>query len=119
QDLKDHFRSKGMEVVRADIIKDSATGRSRGCGTVEFRTRADAQRAVAQMQETVLQGRGIFVREDRDSAIRRSSAQRPATASTATGGGSGSGVGMPRRGGPGSRVFVGNLHYDVAWQDLK
>lgn len=112
QDLKDHMRSAG-EVVRADILTD-ANGRSKGCGLVEFASAKDARKAITTLNDTDLQGRLIFVREDRESV-------------------SGSGTGAPTSTGRDSqphashapqlgvskRVYVGNLSWDVEWQDLK
>eukprot|EP00752_Nemacystus_decipiens_P011923 g10573.t1 len=117
QDLKDHMRSAG-EVVRADVMKD-ASGRSKGCGIVEYRTPAEAQEAINTLLDTELKGRLIFVREDREAA-----------GGGAGGGGGGgnhhrgpppmSGGGGPRgSGNQNARVYVGNLAWDVAWQDLK
>ncbi|KAL9183998.1 hypothetical protein ACHAXT_002084 [Thalassiosira profunda] len=96
QDLKDHMRTAG-EVVRADVLTGH-DGRSKGCGIVEYATVEEAAGAVASLNNTDLQGRPIFVREDREKE----------------GGG-----GAKPRGGGGTSVYVGNLAYEVAWQDLK
>lgn len=64
QDLKDHMKSVGR-VVRADILSD-ASGRSKGCGIVEFSTVDEAQRAIHNLTDTEILGRRIFVREDRE-----------------------------------------------------
>jgi RNA recognition motif-containing protein len=42
-------------------------GRSKGCGIVEYTTPEDAQRAIAELNDTELMGRMVFVREDRES----------------------------------------------------
>ena len=93
QDLKDAMREAG-EVVFADVLVDAASGRSRGCGVVEFARAEGAEIAIATPRE--IDGRAVFVREDRED-----------------GGG--------RRGGAraSARVFVGNLSYDASWRDLK
>ncbi|KAK4536104.1 hypothetical protein CDCA_CDCA07G2129 [Cyanidium caldarium] len=62
--LKDHMRSVG-EVAYADVFRDRETQRSRGCGVVEFLDEETAKRAIAEKNETELDGRQIFVREDR------------------------------------------------------
>ena len=82
------------EVVFADVLVDAASGRSRGCGVVEFARAEGAEIAIATPRE--IDGRAVFVREDRED-----------------GGG--------RRGGAraSARVFVGNLSYDASWRDLK
>jgi hypothetical protein len=42
-------------------------GRSKGCGIVEFADAAGARRAMAELSDTELGGRNIFVREDREA----------------------------------------------------
>ena len=90
QDLKDHFKSVG-EVSRAEVMTGN-DGRSKGCGLVTFADPSDAQTAIATLNDTDLNGRLIFVREDREAGNDGSS---------------------------GTSVYVGNLSWDVAWQDLK
>mmetsp|Transcript_22062 Transcript_22062/g.25136 ORF Transcript_22062/g.25136 Transcript_22062/m.25136 type:complete len:381 (+) Transcript_22062:64-1206(+) len=98
QDLKDHMREVG-EVTRADIMTGT-DGRSKGCGIVEYTSKADAKKAVLTLTDTELDGRKIFVREDREERVSRSGNRSyPDT--------------------QGRRVYVGNLSWDVAWQDLK
>jgi RNA recognition motif-containing protein len=65
QDLKDHFKSCGR-VVRADV-PTGADGRSKGFGLVEFAEVEDAERAIVTLNDTELNGRLIFVREDREA----------------------------------------------------
>ncbi len=100
QDLKDHMREAG-EVTRADIMT-SPDGRSKGCGIVEYSTVDEAKKAVLTLNDTELNGRQIFVREDREERGSRS-ANRFSSDETAQS----------------RRVYVGNLSWDVAWQDLK
>jgi RNA recognition motif-containing protein len=64
QGLKDHFRSAG-NVVRADVFT-GADGRSKGCGIVEFSTPEEAAHAIQTLNDTMLNDRKIFVREDRE-----------------------------------------------------
>ena len=124
QDLKDEFKKVG-EVVRADVWTKK-DGRSKGCGIVEFATVEDAARAIAELHDVELEGRPMLVRADRDTS-----------GGGGGGGGGGSKFGGGRYGGgggaatapaaaassgggaPGTRVFVGNLSWSVAWQDLK
>lgn len=110
-DLKDHMKSTGCEVTRADVMTGH-DGRSKGCGIVEFATADAARRAVVTLNDTELMGRQIFVREDREDGPRGG------------GGTSGGHGGNSGSGGGGSdaqsrRCYVGNLSWDVAWQDLK
>lgn len=68
QGLKDHMRQAG-NVVHAEVFSDS-TGRSAGCGVVEFEHQEEAVHAMQTMNDSVLDGRQIFVREDREGARR-------------------------------------------------
>ena len=95
QQLKDHMRSAG-NVLHADILS-GPDGTSKGCAIVQYASFSDAQKAIRDMNDTTLDGRMIFVREDRESGGDRS-------------GGGGS---------AGRTVFVGNLSWDAKWQDLK
>lgn len=63
--LKDHMRSLGGNVIRADVFVDSQ-GRSRGCGIVEYSTPEEAQDAKENLNDSELFDRKIFVREDRE-----------------------------------------------------
>ena len=64
QGLKDHFRCAG-NVVRADVFT-GADGRSKGCGIVEFSAPEEAAHAIRTLNDTMLNDRKIFVREDRE-----------------------------------------------------
>jgi RNA recognition motif-containing protein len=119
QDLKDYFKQCG-NVVRADVMKNSE-GRSKGCGLVEFETVEDAQEAMERLNDTELKGRRIFVREDREPNHEDGRAARPPrefqSARPAA-------ERRPRRepseGSANSQnVFVGNLPWDITWQQLK
>ncbi|CAJ1340682.1 unnamed protein product [Effrenium voratum] len=105
QQLKDHMRQVG-DVVFCDILPEPGTALgSKGCGIVQFASPAAARRAITELTDTEIQGRKIFVREDREHAPRerleRESYRRE------------------ERRGQGRCVFVGNLAYSVSWQDLK
>lgn len=67
-----------------------------GCGIVTYETEEAAQNAIATLNDTELGGRKIFVREDREA--------QPVSAV------------KPKRG---FRVYVGNLSWNVKWQELK
>eukprot|EP00428_Durinskia_dybowskii_P044113 CAMPEP_0170343062 /NCGR_PEP_ID=MMETSP0116_2-20130129/72700_1 /TAXON_ID=400756 /ORGANISM="Durinskia baltica, Strain CSIRO CS-38" /LENGTH=440 /DNA_ID=CAMNT_0010596703 /DNA_START=55 /DNA_END=1377 /DNA_ORIENTATION=- len=100
--LKDHMRQAG-EVVHAEVMCEPS-GRSKGCGVVEYATEQDAQTAISTLTHSELNGRTIFVREDRET----SSASGPKT-----------GPPPPGRTSQNSGVYVWNLSYDTSWQDLK
>ncbi|KAK9717264.1 g-strand binding protein, variant 3 [Basidiobolus ranarum] len=99
-DLKDFMREAG-EVVFADILTQSS-GRSKGCGVVEFRTSEEARKAIYELNDKPLMGRPVFIREDRESEAKF-----------------GSGPGRHAGEAVGRQVFVNNLPYSIGWQDLK
>ena len=65
QDLKDYFRERIGEVQRVEIIS-YPSGRSKGCAIVEFASVEDAARAINECSNEEIQGRKIFLREDRE-----------------------------------------------------
>ena len=123
--------------LQADVLK-SDDGRSKGCGIVLYQKSHEAARAIRELQNTELNGRPIFVREDREQ-----------------GGGGGGGGGGHHHGGhqgggnfnrgghhggnrdggfqkqerpgfmpgtpaeEGCQLFVGNLSWDTGWRELK
>ncbi|KAF9098187.1 hypothetical protein BGX23_006791 [Mortierella sp. AD031] len=103
-DLKDFMREVGP-VAHADVLL-GPDGRSKGCGVVEFQNADDAKTAIRKMNDVVLKGRPVFVREDRESGERiGASGGRAQTSRSAD-------VAI-------RQVFVGNLPFSVHWKDLK
>ena len=84
--LREAF-SKFGEITDAVVINDRDTGRSRGFGFVTFSEDSDAEKAMAEMNGTDLDGRTINVNEAQDKGR--------------GGGRSGGGGGGGRRGGGG------------------
>lgn len=74
------------------------SGRSKGCGIVEFRHERDAQACIADHQGAELMGRAIFTRTDREPPRAYQSVVPPRAA---------------------CQLFVGNLPFSATWQDLK
>eukprot|EP00308_Calcidiscus_leptoporus_P009492 CAMPEP_0119360924 /NCGR_PEP_ID=MMETSP1334-20130426/8375_1 /TAXON_ID=127549 /ORGANISM="Calcidiscus leptoporus, Strain RCC1130" /LENGTH=237 /DNA_ID=CAMNT_0007375833 /DNA_START=1 /DNA_END=714 /DNA_ORIENTATION=- len=119
QRLKDHFRQAG-EVVHADVMQESS-GRSKGCGLVTLSSPHEAALAIETLNESELDGRNIFVREDRENVMggglpapgTRRVVAAPARAAPPPS--------MPSAAGGvgGTKVYVGNLSYDTTWQRLK
>lgn len=109
QDLKDHMKTIGP-VVRADILTEPS-GRSKGCGIVEYASARDAQTAIAELNNSDLNGRSIFVREDREGGATHSKITGMKVSSRS--GEQGGVVDLSKH------VYVGNLSWDVSWQDLK
>jgi len=94
RDLSSLFEQVGR-VTSARIMTDRDTGRSRGFGFVEMESE-DAERAITQLHQTDLNGRILSVTEAR--------ARPQSSAGGRT---------------PPSRLFVGNLPYDVTTAELK
>ncbi|TMW68366.1 hypothetical protein Poli38472_005834 [Pythium oligandrum] len=127
QDLKDHMKLAGT-VVHADVLEEP-NGRSKGCGLVEYSTPDEAQHAIMSLNDTELEGRKIFVREDRepDGGSISSIAKRAGGRGAGGFGGPPSfgrvGVPPPQRvfvpGIEGTTLYVGNLPWDINWQNLK
>jgi RNA recognition motif-containing protein len=98
QDLKDVMRKAG-NVAYVEVFAD-ASGKSKGSGIVEFETRQEAVRAIKTLNEMVVDGRPIYLREDREDR------NSPRVSNTFL---------HPQ----GRQIFVGNLPYTTSWQDLK
>lgn len=105
QGLKDHMREAG-DVARAEVFSE-ASGRSAGCGIVEFETSEGALNAIRMLNETVLDGRSIFVRADREEGKPRRHFDRDNRNHQA------------RVSDRGRKIVVWNLPYHIRWQDLK
>ncbi|KAF9347813.1 hypothetical protein BGX34_002876, partial [Mortierella sp. NVP85] len=56
-------------VAHADVLL-GPDGRSKGCGVVEYSNAEDAKEAIRKLNDVVLMGRPVFVREDRESEAR-------------------------------------------------
>ena len=67
-------------------------GKSKGCGIVEFESAQEAQEAIAKMHDVEWMGRTLFCRLDRETKRSKENEKK---------------------------LYVGNLPYSVAWQDLK
>jgi RNA recognition motif-containing protein len=61
EDLEKAFAQYG-QVVSAKIVKDRDTGRSKGYGFVEMSSNEEANKAIAALNETELDGRTIVVK---------------------------------------------------------
>ncbi|KAJ3150285.1 hypothetical protein HDU86_006676 [Geranomyces michiganensis] len=133
QDLRDLFREAGT-VTHAEVAQSPA-GRSRGYGTVIFSTLDEAENAIETLNGYEWNGRSIEVREDRGPTP-RAGGGGGATAGAGAGGAA-EGFGRPPiaigdapvfndNGTEGEPVvinvralYVGNIPYSVAWQDVK
>jgi RNA recognition motif-containing protein len=71
EDLKGYFTPYG-EVTSARIINDRMTGKSRGFGFVEMSDDKAAKKAMAELNETAVDGRNLKVVEARPKEDRPS-----------------------------------------------
>lgn len=74
--------------MHADVLSDPSSGRSKGCGLVEFETAKGAAAAVGQLNKLPLRGRPLLVRADRDNTSQSGTAYN-------------------------GRLFLGNLSWQV------
>jgi RNA recognition motif-containing protein len=114
--LREHFSQVGT-VINAEV-KYGRDGRSRGCGVVEFDSAQASLTAISRFNETDLDGRTIFVREDRDTpkpAGRVAAPKASGPRSSAPVAGSAAAGGVPN----GRRLFVGNLAWTTTDHDLQ
>jgi len=63
-ELQELFSRAGA-VEKVTVVRDMATGRARGFGFVEMSSDADAQKAINELHEYQLGGRGLTVNEAR------------------------------------------------------
>ncbi|KAI6649090.1 Myelin expression factor 2 [Oopsacas minuta] len=111
------FMKKAGEVIFADVFMDNS-GKSKGCGIVEYANIESADRAMSELDGQDFVGRRISVREDRypevSEQLKRNamgfSRGAPVPSGLSSSGASGD---------PACTVFVGNLDYEVSWQKLK
>ena len=89
-DLQQLFASAG-NVETVNVMRDMATGRARGFAFVEMSTDDEAQRAITELNDFQLGGRGLTVNEARP---------KPAGGGGFGGGGYGGGGGSRRRSEP-------------------
>jgi len=100
-ELKQLFEQKGG-VDSATVMRDMATGRSRGFGFVEMSTEEDAQKAIKELNEFAVDGRNLTVNEARPPQERRTGFGGGGGGRN-RGGGGGGGFGGGRGGGGGKR----------------
>lgn len=53
-------------MLNAEVFYESDTGRSKGSGLVEFKTRQEAEVALDRFNKTTFAGRELHVKEDRE-----------------------------------------------------
>ena len=68
-ELRGLFEEYG-EVKSASIIKDQTTGQSKGFGFVEMENQAEAEKAIEQLNQTLVKDRKVTVNQARPRAER-------------------------------------------------
>lgn len=109
ESLRSHLSSVGT-VVSVSVLK-SSTGLSRGCAVAVFSDAEAADRAISSLMDTELEGRKIFLREDREagrSGTRRDAAPKSRASGDIT-------VVKAAK----HSVSVRNLPRDITGQELK
>ena len=96
EDLKNVFQPYGA-VTSVKIVTDRETGRSRGFGFVEMEDENAGQSAIAELNDTELQGRKIVVKESFPRPQNNSSSGGGSYKRNSGGGGYGGGGGGYRR----------------------
>jgi len=66
EDLQEHFQNTENIVVGAEVMR-MQSGKSKGCGIVEFETVEMAASAIQLLNNSAFDGRNILVREDRET----------------------------------------------------
>jgi len=119
QALKDHMRVAG-NVTYADIIADNS-GNSRGCGIVEYETSEEAASAIKKLNDTKLDGRLIFVREDREEGNSKggNNSRRSNNKPNSDNYNNSNNNNYGNKDLAGRKLFIGNLPFTTTWQDLK
>lgn len=86
EDLKEFFAPYG-EVTSAKIISDRETGQSRGFGFVEMSDEAASKKAIAELNDSTVEGRAIKVTEARPKEDRPARNNSPFRSNNGGGGG--------------------------------
>ena len=64
-ELQEFVSSAGFQIASAVVIRDKATGQSRGFGFIELAEGEDTERAITGLNGQTLQGRRLTVNEAR------------------------------------------------------
>jgi RNA recognition motif-containing protein len=117
--LKDHMRQAG-NVDSANILESN--GRSKGCAVVKYQHPKEAQRAIRELNESLLDDRKIFVQPDtssRDSSNDNNGDRGRDRGSGDVGRHENNNNMSSSSGGGSHGIYVGNLPYECSWQALK
>lgn len=70
QDLSEWFAQAGVSTSSVSVLRDRATGQSRGFGFVEIQNDEEAERAITALNGKAFMGRALVVNEARPPAPR-------------------------------------------------
>jgi len=117
QDLKDWLKEHEFTATFTNIGRDRRTNKSKGFGIAEFETEEEAKRCVEQLNDMELDGRKIYVREDRGTQPPPGGKKGRDQDGEADGGEK---IKKERAAGVATsgRVYVGNLAWSVNWKEL-
>lgn len=121
--LRQLFEATGGTVVEVSLPRDRATGRPRGFGFVTLSTSVEAASARDSLDGTMQAGKTISVRPFQSEPPKRGAGGPVAPGGGGGFGGGGGGAPGPRgQGGgysPDRTIYVGNLPYDVAQEEVE
>jgi len=103
------------EVIRADVM-EFPDGRSKGCGLVSYEDARDANRAIDELTDSELDGRKIFVREDREVGNNTSNNNNSRDNNKSRNNNNNN---NNNNNSSEVSLYVGNIPWDLSWQDLK
>lgn len=105
-ELKEFMGQVG-NVLNCEIL-NLPNGLSKGCAIIEYSTAEEARTAIKTLSNQKFMGRLVYIREDREQNARFGSSSVSPSASS-----------NGKDSEPDRQLFVGNLPYNVRWQDLK
>lgn len=123
QDLKDWLKENEFNATFTNIGRDRRTNKSKGFGLAEFATLEEAQQVVEKLNNLELDGRKIYVREDRGTQPPAGANRNRREQQQDDNAGDGETAQAPKKvRSPGvatsGRVYVGNLAWSVKWKEL-
>jgi RNA recognition motif-containing protein len=99
RELEDHFRRTGN--IETATLLTGSDGRSLGCAVVVYQEAKGADRALRELDATMLDGREVRIREDRGHNENRPRDRKDVMNSSSC------------------QLYVGNLSFQTTWQELK
>ncbi|KAH9819840.1 RNA recognition motif domain (RRM 6) [Teratosphaeria destructans] len=66
RDVEEYFRKAG-QIIKCDVHKDHATGKSKGVATIQYASTAEARKAIEKFNDSTWMGMRLKVRHDREA----------------------------------------------------